>query len=302
MKVSVCIQLFEQYLIVEKNLSKNSITAYIRDVKQFSKYINKEFNILDIAQINEENIRKYLVFLADKYNSQSIARKIVTLRNFYKFLLAEKLIDRNIMNIFELPKTRNKLPVTLTQKEVITFINSIDKTSKDYSRNRLIIEILYASGIRVSELVNLKITDINLNMAYLKVIGKGDKERIVPISRYTCELINKYENKDRLQYLKHNDSQYLLLNNKSMPISREEVYQIIDKIARNSPINKHITPHTFRHSFATHMLENGADLRSIQEMLGHSDISTTTIYTHISNQHLKKEYNIYHPRNKKGEK
>ena len=217
---------------------------------------------------------------------------------FFAFLVKDKLIDVNIMNDFDLPKIDKKLPVVLSEQEMQEILDSIVIEDHLSSRNRCMLELMYATGLRVSELINLNVSSVNIYMGYIKVIGKGNKERIVPIGAVAKKILGDYLNNYREEFIKK-ESSLLFFNNHGNKMSREEFYIILKQIIRQTSVNKKVSPHTIRHSFATHLLENGADLRSIQELLGHSDISTTTIYTHISNQKIKKEYQQFHPRIKK---
>lgn len=289
---------YRQYLIVEKGLSKNTIIAYISDLKKFSIYLDDSFQINKIEELSKEHIRLYLKELGKTNTSASITRKLVSLRMFFNFLIKEKIIDVNIISDFDLPKINKKLPVILSTTEMQEILETIKINDHISCRNRCMLELMYATGLRVSELINLNVSSINLYMGYIKVIGKGDKERIVPIGEIAKTILDIYLNQYRDKFVKK-ESSLLFFNNHGNKLSREEFYIILKQVINKTSINKKISPHTIRHSFATHLLENGADLRSIQELLGHSDISTTTIYTHISNQKIKNEYQQFHPRMKK---
>ncbi|WP_279013316.1 site-specific tyrosine recombinase XerD [Thomasclavelia cocleata] len=289
---------YRQYLIVEKGLSKNTIIAYISDLKKFSIYLDDSFQINKIEELSKEHIRLYLKELGKTNTSASITRKLVSLRMFFNFLIKEKIIDVNIISDFDLPKINKKLPVILSTTEMQEILETIKINDHISCRNRCMLELMYATGLRVSELINLNVSSINLYMGYIKVIGKGDKERIVPIGEIAKTILDIYLNQYRDKFIKK-ESSLLFFNNHGNKLSREEFYIILKQVINKTSINKKISPHTIRHSFATHLLENGADLRSIQELLGHSDISTTTIYTHISNQKIKNEYQQFHPRMKK---
>ncbi|WP_279000532.1 site-specific tyrosine recombinase XerD [Thomasclavelia cocleata] len=289
---------YRQYLIVEKGLSKNTVIAYISDLKKFSIYLNDSFQINKIEELSKEHIRLYLKELGKTNTSASITRKLVSLRMFFNFLIKEKIIDVNIISDFDLPKINKKLPVILSTTEMQEILETIKINDHISCRNRCMLELMYATGLRVSELINLNVSSINLYMGYIKVVGKGDKERIVPIGEIAKTILDIYLNQYRDKFIKK-ESSLLFFNNHGNKLSREEFYIILKQVINKTSINKKISPHTIRHSFATHLLENGADLRSIQELLGHSDISTTTIYTHISNQKIKNEYQQFHPRMKK---
>lgn len=298
MKCKDTIMEYKTYLIVEKGVSKNTLEAYIRDVTCFIGFIDKRFEIDQIENIEKEHIRLYLESLTH-LSSLTVSRKIVSLRNYYKFLIKEGILKTNLMTSFELPKTPKKLPQVLSVEEMNRLLNSIKMDNFDSARNRAMIELLYASGIRVSELVNIQLSQINLKMMYLKVIGKGDKERLVPLNQYVCSIIQEYIIHFRNPLLDFKTNHFLFFNKKFKPITRENFYKILNKAALNAGITKKISPHTIRHSYATHLLENNADLRSIQELLGHSDISTTTIYTHITNTKMIDDYNQFHIRARK---
>lgn len=289
---------YKQYLIVEKGLSKNTIYSYLRDLIAFSNFIGEEYEINQIENINKEHIHLYLNELSKTNCTNSISRKLVSLRMLYIFLVKENIVKENLMSSFTLPKRDKKLPIVLSQEEMIEILDGIIVCDAISSRNRCMVELLYATGMRISELLNLTLKDLNIKMGFIKVIGKGNKERMIPIGSYVGEILEQYINDYRAEFNIKNDS-LLFFNKHGQRLSREEFYSILQTIVNSTSITKKVSPHTFRHTFATHLLENGADLRSIQELLGHSDISTTTIYTHISNQKIRSEYQQFHPRIKK---
>ena len=289
---------YKQYLIVEKGLSKNTIYSYLRDLIAFSNFIGEEYEINQIENINKEHIHLYLKELSKTNCTNSISRKLVSLRMLYIFLVKENIVKENLMSSFTLPKRDKKLPIVLSQEEMIEILDGIIVCDAISSRNRCMVELLYATGMRISELLNLTLKDLNIKMGFIKVIGKGNKERMIPIGSYVGEILEQYINDYRAEFNIKNDS-LLFFNKHGQRLSREEFYSILQTIVNSTSITKKVSPHTFRHTFATHFLENGADLRSIQELLGHSDISTTTIYTHISNQKIRSEYQQFHPRIKK---
>lgn len=289
---------YKQYLIVEKGLSKNTIYSYLRDLIAFSNFIGEEYEINQIENINKEHIHLYLKELSKTNCTNSISRKLVSLRMLYIFLVKENIVKENLMSSFTLPKRDKKLPIVLSQEEIIEILDGIIVCDAISSRNRCMVELLYATGMRISELLNLTLKDLNIKMGFIKVIGKGNKERMIPIGSYVGEILEQYINDYRAEFNIKNDS-LLFFNKHGQRLSREEFYSILQTIVNSTSITKKVSPHTFRHTFATHLLENGADLRSIQELLGHSDISTTTIYTHISNQKIRSEYQQFHPRIKK---
>lgn len=286
---------YKTYLIVEKGVSQNTINSYLSDLQSFFTYLENNYDIHYIEDISKEYIRQYLKSLSH-LSSATVSRKIISLRNFFKFMIKEEVINTHIMAVFELPKPEKKLPQVLSVEEMNQMLNSIEMTDFISARNRAMVELLYASGIRVSELVNLQLSQINLKMMYLKVIGKGNKERLIPLNHYVCQIINKYIVDFRNPMLDFKTNPYLFFNKKLQPLSRENFYRILKQIAQKAGISKKISPHTIRHTYATHLLENDADLRSIQELLGHSDISTTTIYTHITDKKIRADYNKFHIR------
>lgn len=284
------IELFCNYLLIDKKYSSNTIESYRRDLTKLDTFLNKS-----ITSIDEKDIKKYLKYLTEHEESKkSIARNISALRSFYKFLVIEKVVSNNPLENIELPKLNKALPKTLDEEDIdkLLDINLVDAFSY---RNKAMLELMYASGLRVSELINLKVHDIDLDMALVRTIGKGSKERIIPIGDYATEYLKKYLTEYRDSMLKKEYNDYLFLNNHGKKMTRQGFFKILKAIAYEKGINKELSPHTLRHSFATHLLNHGADLRSIQELLGHSDISTTQIYTHVSNQELRKNYDEYHP-------
>ena len=291
---------YKQYLIVEKGLSQNTIENYIRDIQHCITYIEESFQIYDIDNIEKDHIYQYLKEI--HYMSERIIqRHMVSLRQFYIFLVKENIVKVNIMSYFEIGKKGQYLPEVLTLDEVTQLIQSIQVKDAISSRNRCMVELLYSSGLRVSELCHLTLYNINIQKRFVKCIGKGNKERIVPMNQIVCQFLKEYIEKYRPQLCKDTKTQYLFIDKKAMPIQRDNFYHILQNLVKESGIQKHVTPHTLRHTFATHLLENNADLRAIQEMLGHSDISTTTIYTHVSNKKIIEDYTRAHPRARKKE-
>ena len=289
MKLDEHIFEFVNYLLIDKNYSKNTIESYKRDLDLFDNYINK-----DINSINKEDIKKYLKYLKDsKHKERSVARNLSSLKSFYKFLLINNVVKLNPMEGITSLKLAKKLPDILTIDEVNKLLDI--KLDDNYSyRNKAMFELLYATGLRVSELVDLKTYDIDLEEDIVRAMGKGSKERIIPMGDYAKNALSSYLN-IRYTFLKKETTDYLFLNNHGKKMTRQGFFKILKKLIRDKGIKKDISPHTLRHSFATHMINNGADLRTIQELLGHSDISTTQIYTHISNEQIKKNFNEYHP-------
>ena len=280
---------FCTYLLIDKNYSKNTIDSYRNDLVMFDKFVNKNIN-----GINDNDIKDYLKYLKDnKHNERSIARNTSTLRSFYKFLVISKYVKTNLMDNITSIKLSKKLPDVLTIDEINRILDI--KITDNYSiRNKAMLELIYATGLRVSELVNLKTYDVDIIDNIVRTMGKGSKERIIPIGEYATNALNSYLS-SRDTFLKKEVNDFLFLNNHGKKMTRQGFYKIIKKLARDNNIKKDISPHTLRHSFATHMINNGADLRSIQELLGHSDISTTQIYTHVSTEKLKNTFESYHP-------
>lgn len=286
---------FINFASVEKGLAKNSLLAYETDLKKYITFLTNK-KIGDLSQVNRTHINQFLFHEKErKQEPSSIARTLVAVKLLHRFLLKEGYLKEDITSVLDSPKLWKHLPTFLTQKEVGTILSIPNLRTPIGIRDRAILELLYATGVRVSELVNLKLTDLNLDSGFLKCFGKGGKERIVPLGRNAKECIKRYLNKVRLS---SNKSEYLFLGSKKAKerLSRQAVWQFIKAYAGKARIKKKITPHTFRHSFATHLLEGGADLRIVQELLGHADISTTQIYTHVSRDHLKSVHSKFHPR------
>ncbi len=272
-----------------KNYAKNTILNYASDISQFIEYLNK-----DVLDADKKDIESYIKSIS-KIENTSQARKISSLRAFYEFLVRKSYLSASPMDGIEGPKLGKYLPDVLSIEEVEKLLDF--EPSDDFTfRNRTILELLYSTGLRISELVGLKLENINLDMALIKVMGKGSKERTIPLNDYALEYLNKYINEVRPRLLKKVQTDYLFLNNHGKVLSRQAVFLMIKKRASEIGLNKNISPHTLRHSFATHMLSNGADIRFIQELLGHSDVSTTEIYTHVINETLKSDYDEYNPR------
>ncbi len=290
-KLSDLIVEFLRYLLIDKGYSENTIESYKRDLDKFLEY-NKNTSI---ENISNEDLKKYIKYLNDTgLNEKSIARNISSLKSFYKFLVISKYISSNTSDSLYLPKIKKSLPSTLTEEEVFSLLD-IELIDNFSYRNKAMLELLYASGLRVSELINLKLQDVDFSQDIIRTFGKGSKERIIPIGDYAKEYLEKYIYEYRSSMLKKESNEYIFLNNHGKQMTRQGFFKIIKKLAKEKGINKELSPHTIRHSFASHLLKYGADLRTIQELLGHSDISTTQIYTHITNEELKQNYNEFHP-------
>lgn len=280
---------FIEYLRFEKKYSENTISSYSLDLKKFTNYVKKDF-----GKVNKEDVRKYIQYLSKKESSLSVSRAISTLKSFYKFLQINKYTKTNPLALISNPKQPKTLPKVLSEEEVNKLLDINLKTDFDY-RNKAMLELMYSSGLRVSELINLTVNDIDIKNCTVRIFGKGSKERIIPLNEYATEAINNYILYHRSVLFKHGENNYLFLNNHGNRMTRQGFFKILKKIAKEKEIKTEFSPHTLRHSFATHLLKYGADLRSIQELLGHSDISTTQIYTHITNEKLQKDYHKYHP-------
>lgn len=292
-------EILEDFLLtlkVEEGLADNTIMSYANDVKHLETWMQGQ-NIETYSQLQAADIRRYLKSKSDRgQKATTISHLISTLRRFFTHLLLSGQIDQNPMEKIALPKKRQSLPTVLTMDEVDRLLQAPDIGTALGLRDRAMLELLYASGLRVSELIHLKVTDIHSELGFLQSLGKGDKERIVPLGEVAADWIGRYQDYARPQLLKDKESDLLFLNHHGGGISRQGVWKRIKAYVQEVGIQKNVSPHTLRHSFATHILENGADLRVVQELLGHSDISTTQIYTHIHAPHLKEIYAKAFPR------
>lgn len=287
---------YVNYVYIEKKLSDNTKLAYERDLLFFAKFVNYK----DVSLVTTNDVRNYVNYLSDnKESDKTIARKIVSVRTFFDYLTREKKISINPCERIVSPKLRKTLPKTLDINEVNKLLDLHPKTALEY-RNMAMIELMYASGLRVSELISLDVNDVNLKDNYVRCFGKGKKERIVPIATYTTNILDAYINGHRPSLLKGYLTDKLFISSYGKGITRQGFFKILKQVAKTQGIEKDFSPHTLRHSFATHLLEGGADLRSISELLGHENIKTTQVYTHLSNNKKRKDYETYHPRNKKG--
>ena len=299
MKWDVAINDFKNYLKIERNLSLNTIESYLFDVKKLIIYLKINKINKEPLKLESEIIKEFIYHISKEIKPQTQARIISGLRRFYDYLILEELIEINPMKNIETPKIGVHLPTTLTLKEIDKMISNIKLTSKTGIRNVAIIELLYSCGLRVSELVNLKISDLFFKESLIKVTGKGNKERFVPISKLSQEYINNYLNEIRQNHkIKKNFEDTLFLNERGTNLSRNMIFIIVNKLKKQSNINKKIGPHTLRHSFATHLIENGADLITIQKMMGHESITTTERYLHLNKKHLIDSLIKFHPRQK----
>ena len=288
---------YRYYLKLERGLSENSINNYSLDVKKLIRYLDKHQINASPITISDDIIQKFIYDIAKKVNARSQARIISGLKSFFNYLVFEDYRKNSPLELIESPKIGRKLPVTLSENEIDELIAAVDLSKAEGERNRAIIETLYSCGLRVSELTHLKISDLFFKEGFIKVTGKGNKERFVPINSYTQKFITIYRDEIRNHLdIKPTASDILFLNRRGNQLTRAMIFTIIKQVAKSAGITKTISPHTFRHSFATHLLENGADLRAIQQMLGHESITTTEIYMHLDRSHLTETINKYHPR------
>ncbi len=289
---------FKSYLQLERSLSKNSIEAYLHDVHLLVDFLEENNLSLSPEQIKLENLQSFLVWVnGKKVKDRSQARVISGIRAFYKFMLMEDMMSDDPTQLLEGPKLSRKLPDVLSYNEITGMINAIDLSKPEGARNKAMLETLYSCGLRVSELVNLKISNLFLDLEYIRVIGKGDKERLVPVGKDAVKFITIYKSEARpLLPVKKDCEDILFLNRRGGKLSRVYVFMLIKGLAATAGVKKKISPHTFRHSFATHLVEGGANLRAVQEMLGHASITTTEIYTHLDRDYLRDTILRYHPR------
>ena len=300
MKVQVAKENFINYCEYEKGLSPNTLKSYNYEINLYQTYLEDKLNIIDIEKVSKKDIESYLKYCYLKNeDSKTISHKITTIYNFHNYLLREKVIKDNQAEFIDRPKLAKHLPYTLTVKEIDKLLDIALVTVFDY-RDKAMLELMYGTGLRVSELVSLTVYDVDFYNAFLRIKGKGSKERIVPINNASLKYLKLYLDR-RCLLLKKKTSDELFLNARGEGISRQGFFKNLKKILAKKGMPTNISPHSLRHSFATHLIENGADLRSVQTMLGHSDITTTKIYTHISNEKVTKDYLINHPRAKKEE-
>lgn len=289
---------FRSFLQLEKSLSGNSVDAYLHDVEKLFQFLEFKKYSLPPSKLRLKHLKEFLQWVNELgMTATSQSRMISGIKSFYKYLLLENLVSENPTELLETPKTGRKLPDTLSVEEINRVIDTVDLSKPEGARNKAMLETMYSSGLRVSELVNLKISSLHLDIGFLKIHGKGDKERLVPIGSVAMKYIDIYKNEIRchLKPVKGNED-VLFLNRRGAKLTRVMVFIIIKELAARAGIKKKISPHTFRHSFATHLVEGGADLRAVQEMLGHESITTTEIYTHLDRRYLKETILKYHPR------
>ena len=288
---------YTNYLKLERGLSDNSISNYQLDVRKLQKFLNVNEIEVGPDQVSEELIQKFIYDVSSSINARSQSRLISGLRSFFDYLVFENYREQNPMELIESPKTGRKLPDIISTEEVDRIIRAIDLGKPEGERNRAIIETLYGCGLRVSELTELKMSDLFFDEGFIKITGKGNKQRFIPISEYTIKYITLYKDEVRPhQAIKDEYSDTLFLNRRGRQLTRAMIFTIVRKLTKEAGISKKVSPHTFRHSFATHLLENGADLRAIQQLLGHESITTTEVYVHVDRSHLREVMESFHPR------
>jgi integrase/recombinase XerD len=294
------IQHFKNYLNLERSLSAHSVEAYIRDVEKLAQFVEMTKLNLSPIKLTDRNILDFLQFLNEfGLSAHSQARILSGIKAFYKYLALENLIDKDPTELIEAPKLERKLPDTLEFIEIVQMLENIDLSTNEGARNRAILEVLYSCGLRVSELIELKLTNCYFDIGFIRVLGKGNKIRLVPIGKDAIKYTQIYlENIRNEQVIKEGFEDYVFLNRRGQKLTRVMIFLIIKDLAEKTGIHKNISPHTFRHSFATHLIEGGADLRAVQEMLGHESITTTEIYTHLDRSFLQQTLKEFHPRGK----
>lgn len=286
---------------VEKSLSQNSIVSYEDDINKLSAYIEKHHQAKKPEDVSLKDLQAFLKYIAGFHFTETTQSRIISgIKHFFKFLILENYLQVNPAELLETPRIKRKLPVFLSVEEIDRMLSLIDRSTPEGERNLAMLETLYSCGLRVSELISVKISDLHTEEGFISVIGKGDKQRLVPIGKAALKLIDNYRKYHRNHIaIKKNYEDMLFLSRRGTPITRQMVFYIIKDLAAKAGIKKTLSPHTFRHSFATHLVEGGADLRAVQEMLGHESITTTEIYTHLDQHFLRENILSYHPRNKK---
>jgi integrase/recombinase XerD len=288
---------FLDYMQYEKGLSANTRVAYQRDLNKFLHHMQTEYRLKSLSEVKKSHIIGFLAWEMDQQAAPaSVARCFSSIKGFYKFLVVEEYLVLNPTTDLETPKIKRKLPKVLTVEEVDKLMQQPDVMLPLGMRDRAMLELMYGTGTRVSELLDLQIDDINIMAGFLRCLGKGNKERIIPVNQTSILWVERYLSRGRPMLVKKHTGRTLFLNAHGRPLSRQGFFKILSVYGEKATINKDLTPHILRHSFATHLLENGADLRAVQEMLGHADISTTQIYTHLTKSRLREVYHQYHPR------
>jgi len=295
---------FQSFLRLERSLSANSIKAYTEDIQRFLHFMKDKKYDLSVDAIVHEHMKEFVQWLSENKTSAATQSRVISgIRTFYKYLLLENIVSNNPTELLEMPKTGRKLPDVLSVQDIDSLIQAIDMSSPEGHRNRAILEVMYSCGLRVGEAVNLKISDLFFDTGFVRVIGKGNKQRLIPIGSVAMKFVDRYRREIRPhQKMQKGFEDYLFLNNRGRKLTTVMIFIIIKNLARDSGMKKHVSPHTFRHSFATHLVENGADLRAVQEMLGHESITTTEIYTHLDRKYLRDTIEKFHPRSAKSKK
>lgn len=291
---------FKDFLQFEKNLSPASIVAYEQDLKKLDQFLDLSAYEQRLQELDLKHLQDFLKLLNEwGLSSSSQARIISGIKTFFNYLVTEEILAKNPAMLLNMPKLGQKLPTVLDYEEIEALIEAIDHSTKEGLRNRAILEVLYACGLRVSELTHLKISNLHLEVGYVRVIGKGNKERLIPIGEQAIKHLKFYLHERQQQHNIHPDSRDIVfLNRRGKQLTRNMIFIIIKELAKSINLQKNISPHTFRHSFATHLIEGGANLRVIQELLGHSSITTTELYTHLDTQYLQETLQTFHPRNR----
>jgi len=289
---------FSNYLKLERSLSGNSIDAYVRDIEKLHQFMELKYKSVSPLKVKASHLHNFLAFINELgLSAHSQARILSGIKAFYKYLVFEELIENDPTQLIEGPKLGRKLPDTLSFEEIEKLLESIDLSTPEGGRNRAMLEVLYSSGLRVSELVDLKINNVYFDVGFLRVIGKGNKERLVPVGKDALKFLLIYKEQIRVHVpVQKGAESYMFLNRRGKKLTRVMVFTIIKQLAERIGLKKVISPHTFRHSFATHLIEGGADLRAVQEMLGHESITTTEIYTHLDRDYLRQVIQEFHPR------
>jgi integrase/recombinase XerD len=288
---------YKAYLQLEKSLSDNSVEAYLRDVEKLTQFLQESNTMKTPAEIELKDLQEFIKWVSELHlTASSQARMISGIRSFYKYCSGEKILKRDPTLLLEAPKLKRSLPDTLVFEEIEKIIGQIDLSKPEGGRNKAILETMYSSGLRVSELVNLRLSCLYLDIGFIRVIGKGDKERLVPIGSTAIKYINIYRNDIRTHIaVKPGNEDIVFLNRRGSKLTRVMIFLMMKDLVRKAGITKNISPHSFRHSFATHLVEGGADLRAVQEMLGHESITTTEIYTHLDREFLRETLHRFHP-------
>ena len=291
---------FKYYLQVEKSLSENSVVSYESDIQKLMAFVEMFHPSKKPSDITLQDLQEFLKYISDFHFTETTQSRIISgIKHFFKFLVLENYIQTSPAELLETPRIKRKLPVFLSVEEIDLMLSFIDRSTPEGERNLAMLETMYSCGLRVSELISLKLSDLHINDGFISVIGKGDKQRLIPIGKSALRLIDNYLTHHRNHIkIKKNNEDMIFLSKRGTPITRQMVFYVIKDLAEKAGIKKKLSPHTFRHSFATHLVEGGADLRAVQEMLGHESITTTEIYTHLDQHFLRENILSYHPRNK----